>query len=411
MPSLLTDAEKATLRTKMRGTASSPATLSDEMLAIAHELCAIHGDIRVTLEKSGIHFYMASPECLMQDGRTELTKKHLAVNVTKAIAGDKLCAMCMKTGRPYGLRQLLRMRPLADRGFPVHGKAKVSVPELDQSNLEPDANGNLVPKSPGTVVPLATLPAGHPALVYCTERRFDPLLLGRHYQAGFCTQPRTDVHYRRLGQGLCASPHGRLVLFIVQDGVVAGWQARMLELSRDGVRYLWHPEDNCWRPYAHEVTGAKPQMMDGWEDVDIPRYLFSRGGNRNGCIMGLDSAMQASQTIRDHRGRRFVILCEGPLTAARFIPHGVACMGKYLSVEQMDLLARRFDRVVYVPDNDKAGEESAASFLENMSAFHAGTSVELARLPSRINDAAELSPVEGELLVSQVQRCCAVFIP
>lgn len=97
MPSLLTEAERATLRAKIRSVSSAPAALSDDKLQLAHQLSAIHGDVRVAQEKNGLHFYMASPECLQQDGRSEITKKHLAVNATKAAAGDKFCAMCMKT--------------------------------------------------------------------------------------------------------------------------------------------------------------------------------------------------------------------------------------------------------------------------------------------------------------------------
>lgn len=88
-------------RERLEMISASKSEVSDEALKLAEQLANIHGKIRVAREASGLHFYLASPACLEQDGVVELNKLHLAMNVEKYFSSDERdvsCAMCMKTG-------------------------------------------------------------------------------------------------------------------------------------------------------------------------------------------------------------------------------------------------------------------------------------------------------------------------
>lgn len=89
--------------------------ISEDVDYLVQSLVAIHGDCRLAKEKSGLHAYLASPDCLAQDGPRELHSKHLAVNLDKAMAEEPNCALCMKTSTRYTVAKLLRMRPLEER--------------------------------------------------------------------------------------------------------------------------------------------------------------------------------------------------------------------------------------------------------------------------------------------------------
>jgi len=102
MPFHLTEDERQRLAHSMESADSAPTVLSDEVTELAYQLSNIHGRVRVTREASGLHFYIASPICLEDDGDIELTKLHCAINVDKYMAGEgNMVARCMKTGTPF----------------------------------------------------------------------------------------------------------------------------------------------------------------------------------------------------------------------------------------------------------------------------------------------------------------------
>jgi hypothetical protein len=82
----------------------------------------------------------------------------------------------------------------------------------------PEDNGPPPPAElPGEVVTLDLLSSGHPAVAYVAERGYDPYKLGRKYGVGFCARA---FEYRQA--------QGRLIIPIVQDGVLVGWQGRFV---------------------------------------------------------------------------------------------------------------------------------------------------------------------------------------
>lgn len=58
---------------------SSPPSLSPAHQGLANGLAAIHGDLSAAQERSGLHFYIACPDCLAENGEAELSSRHLAV--------------------------------------------------------------------------------------------------------------------------------------------------------------------------------------------------------------------------------------------------------------------------------------------------------------------------------------------
>lgn len=87
-------------------------------------LMRIHGSATLTKERTGLHAYFACPSCLEKEGKRELRRRHLAVNLSKHCALDhyasrqgsydaQLTALCMKEGKPFRVNVLLGMKPLA----------------------------------------------------------------------------------------------------------------------------------------------------------------------------------------------------------------------------------------------------------------------------------------------------------
>lgn len=355
------------LTTTSKITANS---LGPEYLDLARELSLVHGKVMVARESSGIHFYMASPACLTQDGRVELFKRHLAVNADKYLReGKQRCAMCMKTSRAYTIDELLRMPPLDERGIKdvQRGMVQVQVNEARPEDLEPDAQGRMVPKGPGFCVPAFQLPKDHPARLYLAYRQFEAHRLYRQFRLSWCDQEREDRFYRPLPCGFAATPQGRIVFHVDMLGRSHGWQARLLELpTEDQLQLLWwHPYQQVWFPVKH-----RPTPEDKWEPFEhtaqlckeMPKYLFGKGQARNQVLMGLDAALAWN------RGRKVstCVLAEGALDAGRAGPPGIATLGKFISEFQTDLLVRHFRRLIYVADNDQAGTYAKEKLSERM---------------------------------------------
>src|ERR1044071_3193180 len=96
-------------------TSSAPAHLTPEQVTLANDLMLRHGNVRVTRESQGLHFYIACPECL-EDGERELYSRHLAINVDKYMAGHNRACCCMKCGKVFAIDELTLWPPLEKRG-------------------------------------------------------------------------------------------------------------------------------------------------------------------------------------------------------------------------------------------------------------------------------------------------------
>jgi hypothetical protein len=368
---------------------ANASSLDRESNLVAEALARIHGQVTVTQEKHGLHFYMASPIALQHDGVVELTKRHLAVNIDKYLGRGSYatlpkgkrdwCANCMKYSTGYRVTDLLRMQPLERRGIaPSDIKQGVKLQRKEQW-LFTDAQGMQVPLVPQGLIPINALPEEHHAVQFLRSRLYDPELLYQQFGACYCTQeipedfdmdpPRA---YRRLPGGWKITSQGRILFFAYMQGQYRGWQARIPQLDQDGYRYYWHPyrneweacefldpATNKWQPLVHLVDPNRK-----WEML---RYWNGPGTSRSDVLLGFDAAYQARHRFGPVPT---CILGEGPLDAARFGPPAMPLLGKFLGAGQAQTIARYFRRVIYVRDNDVAGLAAAASVNE-MLAGHA----------------------------------------
>lgn len=168
---------------------------------------------------------------------------------------------------------------------------------------------------PGLLVPLAELPADHPACVYLRTRTagtFDPVELSREWEVGYAE----SVPARSRG----AMAQDRIILPVRHDGVLVGWQAR----------------------YVGELD---------WKAAGVPKYLTYFP--KSLTLYGLDRAA----------GHDPVVLVEGATDVWRYGPGAVSALGKSLSHEQARLLGRLLAggrTLVVVPDTNDPTAESAA---------------------------------------------------
>lgn len=345
----------------------------EQVQNLANALAEIHGHVHIAREENGIHLYMASPKCLENDGEIELSKRHLAVNATRALglgAGGvsvatgnarkrDSCACCMKTRTPYRLTQLLAMKPLSERGL-----SKVSS-GVTSGNVERvlimDQNGVMIPPGPGATIPVVDLPPGHPGRVYLERRGYDPVILWEQFRASWCERELENpsqygIYYRNLPLGFKATPQGRIIFFADVYGVQRGWQGRVLDMvDEEGrIKYYYHPYRECW--VACEVKNENGKWVpnadaaSGLMKWDMAKYLNAKHSSRSECLLGFDSARASGRTL---------ILVEGPLDSGRFGPPSIPLTGSTLTEGQANLIAGEFDRVCYIPDNGTAGDKAA----------------------------------------------------
>lgn len=402
----------------------SSAEIPTKILNLAQALARKHGDVHISREDGGIHLNMASPKCLEEDGLIELdpSKRHLAVNADKYFALGKWaskigtydndrCARCMKYATVYNVSELLKMVPLSDRGFKTKlGGAKVSIGADNSNYLEDDGNGNMVAAPPGKVIPITMLPSNHPAAEYLTARGFDLGSLEAQFDTSYCFEelPECEVrqrHYRRLPGGFKDTPQGRIIFYADMLGVRRGWQARVLDRREDTSKWYWHPyekewvatanlEGEEWVPTPRFVTTEK---RDGTAfKFDPSKYRISRGASRNKLIIGLDAALKWNQANRKP-GQYIIFICEGPLDAGRLGAPAVAILGKFLSEDQATIIAKFFNILVYVADNDKAGIEGANRIRKRM----ADKDLKFLYVPDEYKDIGETPQDVAEQLKQQ----------
>lgn len=376
---------------------SCPSEISDEILTLAQQLSRLHGRVRVAAESGGVHLYIASPICLSQFGPDELlpSKMHLAVNADKYLGRppyetpNDFAAMCMKTGEIYKISELLQYSDLEARGF-HDAQHQVNV-QQKISYLEPDANGNEIPRAPGSEVSLDLLPPDHAAVVYLKSRDFTVRQLVDQFDATFCTDTDAYSYYRNLGLGFQQSPRHRLIFNIMIKGVRRGWQARILEMKINGSdnrKYHW-----CYNTSRPEWTPVKVlnestdtwDLMPGLDKWDPAKYMTGPGTRRNLCLMGYDAALSSNKS--------WLGITEGPLDAARLGPPFCAALGKSFSEAQADL-CKSYDQVVIAYQNDTAGDDFKSSVVRRLRDI--GISVIPMAPPGEYNDFGDMSQEDAD---------------
>lgn len=383
---------------------SCPSEISDEILTLAQQLSKLHGRVRVAAESGGVHLYIASPICLAEYGPDELqpSKMHLAVNADKYLGRppydvpNDFSAMCMKTGEIYKISELLEYSNLENRGF-HSAQHQVNVQEK-VNYLEPDANGNEIPRAPGSEVSLLDLDDDHPVIDYLRLRDFSAKQLADQFNATFCVDTEGYNYYRDLGLGFKQSPKHRLIFNIMIKGVRRGWQARILEMKMrgsDGHKYHWcyNTTRNEWTPVKvlNEETGdwSLVSALDKW---DPPKYMTGPGTRRNLCLMGYDAAVATSKS--------WIGITEGPLDAARLGPPFCAALGKSFSEAQADL-CKPYSTAIIAYQNDTAGMDFKSSVVKRLR--NIGVSVIPIAPPEEYNDFGDMGQEDADSFFKDIK--------
>lgn len=382
--------------------------LPEDVEALLARLAALHGDILLSRESSGLHASMASPACLEEDGSIELAKKHLSLNLDRYFGlgawanryrtyNADYSALCMKTGTAYAMSELLHMKPLEERGIATRQKAQVYKIKKEHRLID-DGKGNRVPEEPGTVLSLSSLSADHPAIIMLRQRNFDPVVLERHLNVAYCSEEMPEDRsigrvYRKLPCGFKDTPQGRLIFYAHVKGVRVSWQARLIEaLDPSGLyRLVWHPYQEQWVPvyYRHNEEADWALLADFEKDPygrkwDPSKYRTATGSSRANLLMGFDQALAWNAG----RSKRTIILCEGPLDAGRIGAPAVAILGKFLSAGQAELVRNAFDDVIYVQDRGEAGDSAVVSVRKAL----AGMPLCCVTPPEGVDDPGDISP-------------------
>lgn len=366
--------------------------LAPEITQLANALSQRHGHVTVTVEKSGAHLNMACPNCLLTEGARELQpgRRHLAVNAEKYLSLGKwfgspsvdTAASCMKCSKIYKISNLLQFAPLTERGYSQVSKVNVN----DNSKWIITRGGHDIPGGPGMdsnregVIPLTRLPEDHPAVVYLKLRGYDLAALEHQFDAAYCEteweENKAEGRYhKRLVGGMKDSHQGRIIFFSQHDGVQLGYQGRIIEHTWEQVgakyRSFWCGQSRQWKTFETMSPDGTWILNKPWSEETAAwppsKYKNASGAHRNSMLFGLDAAVRWNNQHRAGQ-KPFALVVEGPLDAGRFGAPAIARIGKYLSEEQIRILANRFSAIFLVPDNDEAGLRSVEDDKQRASA-------------------------------------------
>ena len=406
--------------------ASTESELPKEMEDKVRALIAIHGPWKLVKESRGRHLYLPCPDCLEKLGRKELTDQHLAINMDRYFMTGKVYAnrvgtmnadrsgMCMRTGTPFSVSELLRMKSLEERGVP---DVKVGVDiRVTPRHLVPDGKGNMIPVEPGDAFPVVGLSERHPSAVYLKDRNYDLEMLARQFRLAYCWKetpedPVVKRFYRRMPDGWKNTPQGRIIFYADMQGVQRAWQGRIIDRIVDDGHYYWHPYKQAW-VLVRTKSGSDWDLVPAYKNDENYRwepakYRIANGAARNETLMGLDAALEFNKNRGESES--FCVLCEGPLDAARFPGPGIALLGKHISPEQIEMITRYFKHVIWIGDNDKVGREATAKARVKLAGKVRGR-LEVIQLPDKglrfddkfgsIKDPGDLHPFLARELIA-----------
>ena len=387
--------------------------LDPRIIELAEKIARVHGPTSIRRESNGVHIYFPSPLVVEEQGIKEVLRPypHGCLNAEKYLGTgkfaktrgtknmDRLCCRCNKYHQSLSVRELLLMPPIEERvGCDVSRRVQ-DESVTDDHALETDEMGVRVPRGPGKTTPLTELPDDHVAIQYLRDRGFTDLpRLVRQFNASYCYEelPQSRalrIGYRRLPNGFTDTPEGRIILEARVNGSRVGWQARVLNrVNEMGHQEYWCSKRGQWIPMEVRNTKGKWELLAQHAETPgqtfgISKYKTATGTRRNEILMGLDAAVAWNR----EQGRDMDPLCylvEGPLSAARPGPPGVAMMGSELSESQARLILNHFRTCVYIPENNEKGRKSVKRVQERL-----GGAVRLliTDLPESVDDPGELS--------------------
>lgn len=398
-----------------------------QVMDLATKLARIHGPVSITSESSGLHIHLADPELLVKDGEKELKSRHLTVNADKFFGigrwdvdeyptrenrelyakyrskGEEvICASSMKTGKVYAVTDLLAYVPLRRRHGTFKGVTADVVVSQTRKNLVYDENGNQVPAWVGHTIPLTQLPHNHPAVEYLTQRGYDLLSLEEQFEACYCDQALPESRgegrfYSRLPGGMKNSPQGRIIFSVRMEGARHGYQSRYIDKWVGPLHYFWSDQQKWVLVHRRlpdgELKHEYPPDTRHRKGFDPHKYMNAVGCERNKLLMGYDAAVKFNEGRPPNK--RYCLLVEGPLDAARIGPPALALLGKSLSPFQAEAIRKQFTHVLTVMDNDDAGRQG----LRRIHRLLEHNPITDIKLPEGVKDVGELSYEEAAKLI------------
>jgi hypothetical protein len=358
--------------------------------------------ILITSEASGYHIYLPCPECLHTHEQREVNEPKYSINASKYLglgefrrdasisahiyeddsdAKEAKTSVCMRTHRSktphrFRVKDLLQMGTVMSR-HPDLKKVKFKLigtgaSDDARSHWMPDPkSGIMCPPPPGDVIPLSELgDPFHPAIEYLAHRNFDIAKLEDQFSCGFCTAEAkhgaNGIFWRQLVGGWRDTTQHRVVFYSMVDGAPMTWQARLIEkVSEDGLKRLML---NPYKiPFEWDVVAVRSnaaanwtwvppfdEMKDGTMKFNPSKYRTAKYSTRE--MMGWDAAVRRAE--QDPNPLKWVVLCEGPLDAARVGPGGVALIGSSLTPGNLQRVASTFHIVYTAFDTDRVGKQA-----------------------------------------------------
>jgi hypothetical protein len=197
--------------------------------------------------------------------------------------------------------------------------------------------------SPGELIPLTTLDDDHQASVYLQQRGFNVRILEDHYGFRYCRQGK------KYANGLFDTTN-TIIIPVYKGGTLIGWQSRLL-YNPDGL------DDR-----ACEGLGFIKDEDGDW--VKPPKYFTMPGLDKGKILWNYDWARQSN----------IVVVCEGVFDAVAVGRCAVACFGKGLTDNQVNMLKEYWDLVVLLLDPGDADKQMAlldqSSLMNNALPVH-----------------------------------------
>ena len=377
-----------------------------EVQAFADRMSAVQG-CRVVLsrEATGYHLYLPCPDCLFTHGKSELADPKYAINLSKYLEigdgfrqlgmvttleamkaiekKDTSSSICMRTRQSkephrHNVTDLLSMTTITQRHPELLTKAEVAggagSADREEHWEKDEESGVMCPPPAGDMTPINQLPADHPAVEYLTRRGYDMQKLWEQFRCSYCYREYPEgvngIYYRKMPAGWKDTPQGRIIFHALHKGAPMTWQARVIEkLSDDKLdKFMLHPYDKgsvAGYPFVWSHVATRPNETAAW--IPVPpfdetasdgtlkfqpsKYRTAKYSTRE--LMGWDAAML--RAARDMETARWVVLCEGPLDAARVGPGGVALIGSSINPVNAEMVANNFHIAFMAFDEDKAG--------------------------------------------------------
>lgn len=274
---------------------SQPGVAAVRRYGYGHFLSSSRGmvsELKMELDSAGEYYRVNCPYC--GDGRKRLWLSHLWGVDDKTTGRKNLwLAICYNEDclRQTGRVQHLHERVYGFKNVKARGQV-VEVAEVEKESAELKSAS-----LPGLCVGLDTLPKHSQPIRYLRSRGLSPEMLQSEYGVCYCLQASTE-HYRA---------QGRLIIPVVMDGVLVGWQGRY------------------------------PDELD-WKAAQVTKYYNLPGMPRRLMLYNFDRAKKYP----------WVVVCEGPSSVWGVGANAVGCFGKHVATTQLKMLCNNWPAAIVI---------------------------------------------------------------